>query len=81
MQQREELTRRKCAMKTDDIPDSDDNDDIIRNQDTLKRRAWVDRAIEGVRRRLEQGDGVPADSIACEPDRPRLSVVPPSRKR
>ncbi|MEO8224106.1 MAG: hypothetical protein ABI661_04830 [Gammaproteobacteria bacterium] len=60
---------------------SDDDNDrpLIRNQDTLHRRAWIDRALAGVRSRLtadEPGD-VPAP--AAEPsmapgDAPRRSL-------
>jgi hypothetical protein len=66
-------------MKTDETPDSDQHDDIIRNDDTLKRRAWVDRAVEGAKRRLENGEEIPA--VPDTPERPRLAVVPSGRKR
>jgi hypothetical protein len=80
--QREAPRPRKNAMNTEDKPDTDHNDDIIRNDDTRSRRAWVNRAIEGVRRRLERGEGIPAEGPATgEPDRLPLSVVPSDRKR
>lgn len=68
-------------MTTEDMSDKDEHehDDIIRNQETRKRRAWVKRAVEGVRRRLEQGEGIPK---TAPPERPsHLTVVPSPRKR
>lgn len=66
-------------MQTNDMSDRDDNDDLIKNQDTKTRRAWVDRALRSVRRRLEKGEAIPK---APEPaDRPHLHVVPSGRKR
>jgi hypothetical protein len=37
---------------------SDDNHDqpLIRNEDTLRRRAWIDRALAGVRGRLKPAE-------------------------
>lgn len=66
--------------------DQDDNsEDLIRNQETRTRRAWVDRALQGVRRRLESDQGLPdGESLpeAGEPaERPQLYVVPSRRKR
>jgi hypothetical protein len=60
----------------DDMPDTDQQDDIIKNQDTRTRRAWVSRAVDGVRRRLERGEGIPP----ADPERPRLTVVRNTRK-
>lgn len=65
-------------MATDDISDPSD-EDIIRNEDTRRRRAWVDRAVESARRRLAQGEEIPA--APDKPERPRLAVVPTARKR
>jgi hypothetical protein len=80
--QREEPIKRNSAMNTEDeMPDTDQHDDIIKNKDTRSRRAWVSRAIDGVRRRLERGEGIPpADPVAADPERPRLTVVPNTRK-
>jgi hypothetical protein len=61
------------------MSDRDDNDEIIKNQETRTRRAWVERALAGVRRRLERGEELPAGSQEADP--PRLYVVPPGRKR
>jgi hypothetical protein len=65
-------------MQKSDMSDRDDNDDIIKNEDTLTRRAWVDHALRSVRRRLEGGEDLPAENEPAE--RPRLYVVPPGRK-
>ena len=66
-------------MQKSDMSDRDDNDDIIKNQETRSRRAWVDRALRSVRRRLEKGEDLPAENEPAEC--PRLYVVPPGRKR
>ena len=66
-------------MQKSDMSDTDDNDDIIKNQETRTRRAWVDRALQSVRRRLNRGEDLPAESEPAE--RPHLYVVPPGRKR
>lgn len=71
------------------IMSDDDNDrPLIRNEDTLHRRAWIDRALAGVRGRLkpaELGEQPPAtaaepvaDAPAAGADRPapRLYLVP-----
>ena len=66
-------------MQTNDMSDRDDNNDLIKNKDTKTRRAWVDRALQSVRRRLEKGEELPS---APEPaERPHLHVVPSGRKR
>ena len=60
---------------------SDDDRDRhpIRNEDTLRRRAWIDRALAGVRGRLkpdEMGEGPAAPpGAAPEPQPPRLYLV------
>ncbi len=59
---------------------SDDDNDrpLIRNEDTLRRRAWIDRALAGVRSRLrpdELGEGPAEPPPAPEPD----SVTSPAR--
>jgi len=66
-------------MQKTQMSDRDDNDEIIKNEETQTRRAWVERAIASVRRRLERGDGLPPASK--ETDRaPHLYVVPPNRE-
>jgi len=54
---------------------TDNNNELIRNEDTLNRRAWVERAVASVRRRLERD----ADRPARAP-RPRLLVLPGRHK-
>jgi hypothetical protein len=67
-------------MHKQDMSDNRDDDEIvIRNQDTLARRAWVESALEGVRRRLQLDDEPPLDE--SRPARPPLFVVRPPRKR
>lgn len=64
------------------MSDRDDNDELIKNPDTRTRRDWVDRAITGVRRRLDLERLPPETTPAPEPaERPHLYVVPSSRKR
>lgn len=71
------------------MTDQDDDRPLIRNEDTLHRRAWIDRALSGVRQRLLPQDpaepaatpAAPAAPAAGEapapgtPGRPRLYVV------
>ena len=52
-----EEDREKQASDMSDRDDNDNTDDIIRNQDTRTRRAWVDRALQGVRRLEPRVDG------------------------
>jgi hypothetical protein len=61
------------------MSDRDDDQVIIRNEDTVARRAWVERALDCVRRRLENGEAPPAPSQPEE--RPPLYVVPSGRRR
>lgn len=53
---------------------SDDEHDrpLIRNEDTLRRRAWIDRALAGVRDRLKADDS--ADAYV--PAQPVMPVDP-----
>ncbi len=72
------------------LTSDDDNEyPLIRNEDTLRRRAWIDRALAGVRERLKPAEigempvsaqpavpAVPADSAGGgASDRPRLYVI------
>ena len=55
MNRSNEPSEEYCAKQTSDMSDRDQNDnsdDLIRNQETRTRRARVDRALNGVRRRL-----------------------------
>jgi hypothetical protein len=69
-------------------PNMSDNDNertAFRNLDTLHRRAWIDRALSGVRARLHRDDEgelappPPAPVAAPQPQRPQLYVVPNRR--
>jgi hypothetical protein len=57
----------------------EEDEDLIRNEDTLNRRAWVDRALESVRQRLDDEHRAPTE-------RPRdkgaqLFVIPVRKSR
>ncbi len=62
------------------MSDRDDQDDLIRNPDTRSRRAWINRALQGVRRRLEAGEEMPQAAEAERPPQPHLYVVRSSGK-
>lgn len=55
-----------------------DDEEIISNPDTVARRAWVDRAIECVRRHLASREEAAAAEESA--DRPPLYVVRSTRK-
>jgi hypothetical protein len=74
----DESKREHCMTQANDMSDRDDNEDLIKNPDTLTRRAWVDLAVKGVRRRLDLDPGLAEAAPPAEP--PQLYVVP-SRKR
>jgi hypothetical protein len=63
------------------MSDRDDQDDIIKNDDTRSRRAWVARAVQGVRRRLESGEKLPDAAESEAPPEPHLYVVRSQPKR
>jgi hypothetical protein len=56
----------------------DDNANLITNQDTLARRAWIERAMQSVRRRLKlDSEAAPEQD---PPGKPRLHVVPSGKR-
>lgn len=66
------------------MSDNDKDQIVIRNEDTLHRRAWIDRALSGVRGRLYTPDEGELAQAAPPPEsgpaslpaaRPRLYVV------
>jgi hypothetical protein len=74
------------------MSDNDRDSPLIRNEETLRRRAWIDRALAGVRGRLkpaELGEApVPPVASATEPveatgdgSRPKLYLVRNSETR
>ncbi len=69
-----------ATIKKQNMSDRDDNEDIIRNQDTVARRAWVEWALDSVRRRLQTDEEMPGGTAKAA-DRPSLFVVRPGRKR
>jgi hypothetical protein len=62
-----------------DMSDSDNENDILKNEDTLNRRAWVARALDSARRRLASGE--PPEPAAEKSERPQLYVVSSNRPR
>ena len=63
------------------MSDRDDQDDLIRTPETRRRRAWIERAIDSVRRRLESGQGIPEAADEGATERPNLYVVRSGRRR
>lgn len=59
----------------------DEHTDIIKNQDTMMWRAWIDRALKSVRHRLEKNSDEPAFIDEQPAERPVLYVVHSVRKR
>ncbi|MCL4792004.1 MAG: hypothetical protein KJ040_08135 [Gammaproteobacteria bacterium] len=64
------------------MSDNDNETTVFRNADTLHRRAWIDRALSGVRGRLHLEDegelaqaAQPPMTGGRLPVRPRLYVV------
>jgi hypothetical protein len=69
------------------MSDNDHDRPLIRNEDTLRRRAWIDRALAGVRGRLkpdelgEAPSALPGPAPAEPPEsaadgsRPKLYLV------
>lgn len=68
-----------CLAQYSDMSDRENTDDLIKNHETRSRRAWVERALQGARRRLDP-EAEPAPAPAAR-RRPRLYVVPSGRKR
>ena len=75
------------------MSDNDRDHPLIRNEETLRRRAWIDRALAGVRGRLQPAElgeaPAPSASVsATEPaeptgdgSRPKLYLVRNSETR
>lgn len=55
---------------------SDDDNDrpLIRNEDTLRRRAWIDRALASVRDRLKP-DELGESALPAQPAVPVVPVI------
>lgn len=66
------------------MTDQDDDQPLIRNEDTLHRRAWIDRALAGVRQRLVPADP-PGEAAAAPVAAPPAAQAPeaatPARPR
>ncbi len=74
------------------MSDNERDHPLIRNEDTLRRRAWIDRALAGVRGRLQPAElgeaPVASEASAAEPGepagdggRPKLYLVRNSETR
>ena len=55
---------------------SDDENEypLIRNEDTIRRRAWIDRALAGVRERLKPAE-LGEQPVSAQPVAPVSPVV------
>jgi hypothetical protein len=56
-----------------------EEENLLSNEDTLRRRAWVDQAVARVRRRLDEQDRQKA--AADRPERARVFVIPSRKPR
>jgi len=63
------------------MSDRNDQHNILKNDETIRRRIWIDRAVQGARRRLEAGEPIPELAESAAPPAPHLSVVPGGRER
>ena len=57
------------------MSDDDNEYPLIRNEDTLRRRAWIDRALAGVRERLKPAEigETPVSEVPVVPVSPAIS--------
>ena len=55
------------------MSDTKHSDTIFTNEETLNRRAWIDRAMSGVKGKVQDQDNQP--KVREEPRKPRLYVV------
>ena len=56
------------------MSDDDNDDPLIRNEETLRRRAWIDRALAGVRDRLKP-DEIGETPVSAQPAAPVVPAV------
>ncbi|MDH3509404.1 MAG: hypothetical protein OER85_00955 [Gammaproteobacteria bacterium] len=61
------------------MSDTKHSDEIITNEDTVNRRAWIEKALSVVKGKVADGE----DTVdACgQPDKPNLYVVNNKRER
>lgn len=60
------------------MSDNKHSDSLLSNETTRQRRAWIDRAMAGVRGKVkDRGEA----AVDAKPSRPRLYVVGSSRRR
>ena len=60
------------------MSDNDRDYPLIRNEDTLRRRAWIDRALAGVRGRLKPAELGEAPTRLPEPAPAETAVEVPA---
>lgn len=58
------------------MSDREDDENLLRNEETLRRRAWIDRAIHSVRRRLEMPERRDVDVHAPRRSAPLFLIRP-----
>jgi hypothetical protein len=58
------------------MSDDDNECPLIRNEDTLQRRAWIDRALSGVRERLMKPDEIGETPVSAQPAAPAVPANP-----
>jgi hypothetical protein len=61
------------------MSDREEEENLITNEDTLRRRAWIDRAVACARQRLADQDH--GQAAADPPERGRLFVMPSRKSR
>lgn len=49
-------------------PEGDSRETLFKNPDTVLRRAWIERALAGVRQRMDAEQGIPALAIDGAPE-------------
>ncbi len=61
------------------MSDTKHSDEIITNEDTVNRRAWIEKALSVVKGKVADGEN--AVDAGKQPNKPRLYVVNPNRPR
>ncbi len=61
------------------MSDTKHSDELITNEDTVNRRAWIEKAVSVVKGEVADQDDT-AD-VSDQPNKPNLYVVNPNRQR
>ena len=61
------------------MSDTKHSDELITNEDTVSRRAWIEKAVSVVKGEVADQDDT-AD-VSDQPNKPNLYVVNPNRQR